>query len=418
MDTSRLFSLIESRSEELYSLLSSLIRYNSESFSTSGNEEAVARYIDGLCRELSLESELYSPLDLPDFKHHPDYMEGRGLENRYNVTARWRGHEDKDEVLLLAHTDTVRIGDRANWQDDPLSGRIADGRIYGRGANDDKYAIATVLFLIKLLRDAGFVPKRNLLFSAYCDEEYGGSHGALAAVLRTPCPRIISMDGRAGQIWNCGSGGGEVFYRYHVEKTVDSAKAAAEAIPVMLRVLDEFGKNRYEELEANPYYKGTIIPPTSLRYMGIRAGNYGADLGTCEALFTYYTDKTREEMAEEFAAFEKKLSEALAPLGIVGDGFTPNTRFFHYVSCPPDTEDIRMLLTAAEEAGRPLRVCGSCLSDLSVIAKYSPKGAVAFGAGRDFSQPGGPHQPNEFIECDAFLTYTKTIAAYLLKVLG
>ena len=147
MDTSRLFSLIESRSEELYSLLSSLIRYNSESFSTSGNEEAVARYIDGLCRELSLESELYTPLDIPDFKSHPDYMEGRGLENRYNVTARWRGHEDKDELLLMAHSDTVKIGDPANWRDDPLSGRIADGRIYGRGANDDKYATDKKVFL-------------------------------------------------------------------------------------------------------------------------------------------------------------------------------------------------------------------------------------------------------------------------------
>lgn len=62
--------------------------------------------------------------------------------------------------------------------------------------------------------------------------------------------------------------------------------------------------------------------------------------------------------------------------------------------------------------------CGSCLSDLSVISKYGSSLAFGYGIGRDFSEIGGAHQPNEFIELDKLVDFTKTVANYILKVLG
>lgn len=412
-------NLIDERKEELFKLLSDLIKINSESFSEYGNEEECARYVDKLCGELGLESDLYSPLDIEGFTEHQDYMPGRNLENRYNVVARWKGRENIDELMLMAHTDTVKIGELANWEFDPLSGEIKDGKIFGRGACDDKYAVATALFIIKLLKEQGFEPKANLLFAAYSDEEYGGSHGALAAVTKYPCNRIVSADGIEDQIWHCGSGGGEMKYLFHTKETVDSAKTAAMAIPVVIEVIEKFSKNRKIELEENRFYKGTIIPETSLRYMGVKAGNAGADLGMGEVYFVFYTDKTKDEIYSEFAELEKELEERLLPLGIIGDGFKPATRFFHYVFCEPDSEDVKLMLEASREAtGDEPIVCGSCLSDLSVISKYGSSRAFGFGAGRDFSEIGGAHQPNEFIECDKLIKYAKTIAAYVIKVLG
>lgn len=419
MDTKYILDLIDERKNELFETLSSLIKINSESFKSYGNEEEIARYIHSLCLELGMESEMYSPLDIPDFEKHPDYMPGRGLENRYNVSAIWKGAEDKNELMLMAHSDTVEIGNPANWESDPLSGEIKDGKIFGRGACDDKYALATVLFIIKLLKEAGFTPKANLVFSAYCDEEYGGSHGALASVLKVPCERIVSMDGRENQIWHCGSGGGEVKYIYHTKDTVDSAKVTAEALPVVLEAVEQFAQNRRRELEENKFYAGTIIPATALRYMGVRAGNNGMDLGVGEVYFVYYTDKTKDEIQTEFSGIEKILEERLEPLGIVGDGFKPATRFFHYVFCEPDSNDIKCMVESSKEAtGTEPIVCGSCLSDLSVISKYGSSRAYGFGAGRDFSKKGGAHQPNEYIECDRLVEYAKTIAAYVLKILG
>ena len=159
MDIKRITALIEERKEELFELLSSLVKINSENFMTSGNEKNLAEHVNKLCLELGLESEVYSPMDLEGFENHPDYVPGRSLENRPNVTARWRGAEDVDELMLMGHLDTVPIGDLANWNKEPLSGEISDGKIWGRGACDDKYALATALFIIKLLKEEGFEPE-------------------------------------------------------------------------------------------------------------------------------------------------------------------------------------------------------------------------------------------------------------------
>ena len=132
MEIKRICQIIDERKNELFELLSSLIKINSENFMSHGNEKELAEHVHKLCAELGLESNLYTPLDLPDFEKHPDYVEGRNLENRYNVTARWYGKENVDELMIMGHLDTVPIGDIKNWNFEPLSGEIRDGKIWGR----------------------------------------------------------------------------------------------------------------------------------------------------------------------------------------------------------------------------------------------------------------------------------------------
>ena len=419
MEIKKICELIDERKNELFELLLSLIRINSESYGEFGNEKEIAEYIKGVCESLGMEAEAYSPLDIEGMREHPDYMDGRNLENRFNVTAKWRGKDDVDELMLMGHLDTVEAGDRQNWSFDPFEGIMRDGRIYGRGACDDKYALATALFIIKILRDEGFVPKKNLIFSGYCDEEHGGSHGALAAVLKSKANRIVNMDGRFEHLWNCASGGGEGKFIFRMNKTVDSAKYVAAAIPTVLSVMEEeFGRKRREELKANSFYDGTKIPETSLRYMGIRAGKDGTDLGVGEIYITYYTDKTKDEIFGEFDAIRDILNEKLKELDITVDKFLPTTRFFHYAHCDKDDAHVAEFVKIANEAiGEAPLVCGSCLSDLSIISKYGTSHAFAYGCGRDFSLEGGAHQPDEFIECDKLVKFAKIIAAYVVSVL-
>jgi acetylornithine deacetylase/succinyl-diaminopimelate desuccinylase-like protein len=188
---------------------------------------------------------------------------------------------------------------------------------------------------------------------------------------------------------------------------------------MVLEELQRFGERRRVEFLQNPYYQGTNIPDICHRIMGIQAGNNGIDLGVCRVDFTYYTDSSREEIEKELSDIDSRLSEKLAPLGMVSDGFMKKTRYFHYAYCKPDDENIRLLLSSAEEAvASRLNVCGSCLSDLSVIAKYSVGAAFGFGMGREFGEEGGAHQPNEFIEISDLLEYTKILGTYILKFMG
>ena len=235
--------------------------------------------------------------------------------------------------------------------------------------------------------------------------------------MKYPCKKFICLDGRP-TIWNCASAGQVVDYIYHCEETVDSAYLTGRALSVVMDEMDKFAAKRKAELENNPFYNGTNIPATSFRYYELRAGNDGVDMGVGRLRFVFYADKTKEVIYNEFAEHHKNIDEKLKSLGFKGDGFKPYTRFFHYGECSPDSDIIKNLCEASKEVtGEELAVCGSCLSDLSVVIKYGGE-AVAFGAGRDFSKIGGAHQPNEFIECDKLVKFAKTVGGYIIKTLG
>lgn len=68
------------------------------------------------------------------------HFEGDGSYPVDNLFAR-RGQGGK-RLLFAGHTDVVPPGDLANWTADPFTPRIADGKIYGRGAADMKSGIA------------------------------------------------------------------------------------------------------------------------------------------------------------------------------------------------------------------------------------------------------------------------------------
>ena len=128
MDIKQLCEVIDQRQEELYDLLCRLIKINSENFSSHGNESECPQYIEELCKELGLETDLYSPLDLEGFADHPDYREGRHLENRLNLTAVWKGKEDVNGLQIMGHHDTVPSATGACGPSNPCWARSATAR--------------------------------------------------------------------------------------------------------------------------------------------------------------------------------------------------------------------------------------------------------------------------------------------------
>ncbi|MFQ3675013.1 MAG: M20/M25/M40 family metallo-hydrolase [Endomicrobiia bacterium] len=54
--------------------------------------------------------------------------------------------EQKKSLLYDAHIDTVPVIDKTKWYNPPFSGKIVDGKIYGRGSCDDKGCVAALIF--------------------------------------------------------------------------------------------------------------------------------------------------------------------------------------------------------------------------------------------------------------------------------
>lgn len=97
---------------------------------------------------------------------------------RPNVMGTVEGRQERPRLVLLAHMDTVPIGE--GWSVDPLGGEIADGRIYGRGAADMKGGLAVGINVLSKLAAARERPPCTVVFCGTVDEEGPGMTGAHA----------------------------------------------------------------------------------------------------------------------------------------------------------------------------------------------------------------------------------------------
>lgn len=76
-----------------------------------------------------------------------------------------------ETVGVLIHLDVVPPGQLDEWDHPPFAGVIADGKVYGRGAQDDKGALPSVLWAAKILIDNGMTFSRGLRIIVGSKEE-------------------------------------------------------------------------------------------------------------------------------------------------------------------------------------------------------------------------------------------------------
>ena len=104
---------------------------------------------------------------------------------RSSLYARLRaGTGDGPAVLLLHHLDVVPAG--PGWTVPPFDGATRDGKLFGRGAVDDKSLGIAHLAAFVDLADTAAPLRRDLIFLGVADEEAGGGEGTAWLLAQHP----------------------------------------------------------------------------------------------------------------------------------------------------------------------------------------------------------------------------------------
>lgn len=99
-----------------------------------------------------------------------------GDETKPNLIAEFGSGEST--LCFNAHVDVVPTGDSAAWTFPPFGAELHQGRIYGRGAGDDKASVTAQVMAGLALARSGVDLVGRLVINEVADEEAGGVAGA------------------------------------------------------------------------------------------------------------------------------------------------------------------------------------------------------------------------------------------------
>lgn len=177
------------------------------------------------------------------------------LPGRHNVMLSLPGNETEAELVFICHMDTVPVG--SGWKEEPFSGEIREGRIYGRGACDMKSGFACALSAFQsaaeLYRE-GRMPNRTLKLIGTVDEEgnMAGVEKAIQAGWVTKDSLVLDLEPTNGELQAAHKG--RVWFEMTVEGTTAHAATpwkGADAIAAMAEVIS-FIRKEFAKLASHP----------------------------------------------------------------------------------------------------------------------------------------------------------------------
>lgn len=115
------------------------------------------------------------PIDLDELVAHPDYPGSEVVRHEaWGLVGRLPGTGGGATLLFNGHIDVVPVGDPDAWSEDPFSGRVDGGRLFGRGACDMKAGLIASLAAVRAIRSSGVRLGGDVVLASVQGEEDGG----------------------------------------------------------------------------------------------------------------------------------------------------------------------------------------------------------------------------------------------------
>ena len=151
-------SLVEKNKPGYLALLQDLVRIPSAN--PPGDTTAIHQYVSDLLTERGIKFQTYLP-----------------RENNPSLIAEF-GTGASPKLVINGHYDTFPVGDPTAWEDDPFSGSVIDGKLFGRGASDMKAGVAAAIATFLFLFEEQITLLGSVILNLVSDEESGSEWGA------------------------------------------------------------------------------------------------------------------------------------------------------------------------------------------------------------------------------------------------
>jgi acetylornithine deacetylase len=417
---------MRARHDELVGFAQDLVRTPTENRPPTGDELAGQNVVSDRLAGVGGEIDRFTPDDVNGLRAHPAYYptvagRRRDFTNRPNVVATFRGRGGGRSVLFSTHIDTVPAQPFSWSLATPFGAEILEGRLYGRGSYDAKAALASQWFALRCIRDLSVELRGDVIIESVVDEEFGGSHGALAARMRGHNADIaFNTEPTNLDVCPAHRGGREAYLRitgapgmaFAGETLADPVTALAHAINAMVA----FNEERNHDVDVPEVYDDDPTLPLYFNQVGGGGTTYEETIGTPAECYVHFWAEVHEgTTAAEFdSALLDRVHRAFEGLGYPRErvGLEPTTRFLPGSSISvdhPAFEVLRHVYETLED--RPFHLRGAPFAcDTYVFNLYSPTPALTLGPGG-----GGAHAPNEYVLISDLLDLARIYARFIVR---
>lgn len=356
-------------SEELLHIAADLVKIPSYSF-LENSEKATAEYIAQIFQREGIETEIVEVL--------------AGRPNVYGVL---RGSGGGKSLMLSGHLDTVP----AYGMENPFSGEIRDGRLYGRGACDMKGPLAAMIYALICLKREGIRLKGDLYFTGVIDEEEKGKgveelikHGPYTdgAIVGEPTQLKMAI-GNKGLEWIDIEVYGKTVHGGEMEKGIN---AISKAVKLIKKVEDEYLPKLREK-------KHPVLGSPTLNFGTISGGDQPSTVpGICRMKVDrrWIPGETRDQVYDDLRSIIKEIEredpQFHAELWDVfeKDDLLPHQPFFTAESDPLIQATREAMGLTAEALGVTLNsesVIMPAWSDAGYLSNYTETSCIVLGPG-------------------------------------
>ena len=362
-----------------------------------------------------------------DLEDHPAFCDdGVSFADRINVIGRWCGGNEgvngnARSLILNGHVDVVPVGNLDLWDDPPWSGKIEDGKLYGRGSCDMKSGIAAAIFGVKALQSIGFSPQKDVLIESVIGEESGGVGTLTSIVKGYRADAAIIME--PTRLMICPVQSGALTFRIKVPGQAAHASmkrsgvSAIEKFYPILDAVNELEQRRHQSFH-HPLYEDPMgVAP--IAFGTVRGGDWHSTVpnevvveGRYGVLPGESNEAAREilvETLERVAANDPWLKNN-----------PPVLEWFEGQFESGETDVLEPIIPLLSNSHREIVGSEPQLhgvpygSDLRLFTNHGKMPAVLYGPG----DVAHAHTVNEFILLDEVLTCAKVLALTIYRTCG